>query len=178
MRFRTVVRAMGLGFPSVAIACGSSDADAPSDGVTSFSGNYGWACASSTDCQDVFDFRIEPGSVITIKVNNVSSGSVSQLALYAPGVVLGGVNLLTGNSRELRCTSASACEGFTAGEQVSSYAVAAGGTYRIAVTREWDSSCGGTGTYRLAVTATKNFQLLGQTKEDTPSAAIGFECHQ
>ena len=178
MRFRSVVGAMGLGLSSVAIACGSSNADEPSDGVTSFSGTYGWTCASSTDCQDVFDLSIEAGSVLTIRVNNVSSGSASQLAFYAPGVALGGLNLLTGNTRELRCTSASACEGFTVGEQVNSYAVAVGGTYRIAVTREWDSSCGGTGTYRLAVTSTKAFQHFGQTKEDTPSAATGFECHQ
>jgi hypothetical protein len=178
MRIPSVVSAMGLGFSSIALACGSDDTDEPSDGVTSFTGSFGWTCASSTDCQDVFDFNFEAGSVITIRVNHVSPGSASQLAFYAPGVALGGVNLLTGNSKELRCTSASACDGFTVGEQLNSYAVAVGGSYRIAVTREWGSSCGGTGTYRLEVTSTKAFQHLGQTKEDTPSAATGFECHQ
>ncbi|HKP28320.1 MAG TPA: hypothetical protein VJU15_02920 [Gemmatimonadales bacterium] len=178
MRFTSLAHAVGLGVSSLALACGSEDSDEPSDGVTSFTGTYGWSCAGSTSCQDVFDFSFPAGSVITFKVNNVSSGSVSQLAFYAPGVALGGVNLLTGNIKELRCTTAAGCEGFTGGEQVSSYAVANGGTYRIAVTREWGTSCGGTGTYHIEVSATKAFQALGQTREDAPSAAIGFECHQ
>jgi len=177
MLIRSGVRAAGLTFSGFALACGSDDSGEPDDGVTTFSANYGWTCANSINCQDVFDFSIEAGSVITIRVNTVSSGSVSQLAFYAPGVALGGLNLLTGNAHELRCTSGGSCEAFTTGEQVNSYAVATGGTYRIAVTREWDTSCGSTGTYHIEVTSTKRFQILGQTREDAPSAATGFECH-
>jgi len=176
MRFPSVVRAAGLGFSGLTLACGADDPGEPDDGVTRFDANYGWTCASSTNCQDVFDFGIAAGSVITIRVNNVSSGSVSQLALYAPGVALGGVNLLTGNTNELRCSAGSSCEAFTGGEQVSSYAVVTAGTYRIAVTREWDTSCGSTGTYHIELASTKSFQIIGQTREDAASAANGFEC--
>jgi hypothetical protein len=127
------------------IAC-SSDSESPDDGgVTSFGGNYGWTCPSSQNCQDVFDFNVAAGSVLTIRVTNVSAGSVSPIALYAPGVALGGTNLLTGNSNELRCTTGSSCDDFVAGEHVDAISVQAAGTYRLAVTREWGTSCGGRG---------------------------------
>ena len=58
MRFPSVVRAAGLCVSFLVLACGSDDSGEPNDGVTSFTGDYGWTCASSTDCQDVFDFSI------------------------------------------------------------------------------------------------------------------------
>ncbi len=156
------------------VGCGS-DTQAP-QGVTSFTGNFGWTCATGTNCQDVFNFTVVAGSVFTIRVNTVSSGSVAQLALYGPGVALGGINLLTGTTSELRCTNAGSCTAFTGGEQVNAITLAQGGTYRLAVTREWGNSCGGTGTYRLEVTSTVAFQVAGQTVEDQTSLASGFQC--
>lgn len=145
-------------------------------GVTSFSGNYGWACANLVNCQDVFDFTVAAGSVLTVRVNNVGGGSAAQLALYAPGIALGGTNLLTGTDRELRCTVANDCDLFSGGEQKVGVTATQAGTYRVAVTRDWGLSCGGTGTYRLEVTSTTAFQVVGQTVQDAPSQAPGAEC--
>ena len=158
------------------LACGSDSTD-NDDGVTSFGADYGWICASGINCQDVFDLQLTAGSVLTIRVTNVSSGSVAQLALYGPSVALGGVNLLTTTTKELRCLAGAGCSTFTAGEHVDAITVTQTGTYRLAITRDWGTSCGGTGTYRLDVTSTQAFQVMGQTVEDQASLASGFECH-
>jgi hypothetical protein len=159
-------------------ACSSGDNQGPGNPVvTSYGGSLGWVCLSGQNCQDVFDFTIDAGSVLTIRVSNVSAGSVAQMALYAPGVAPGGTNLLTGTTRELRCTTGADCNLFTAGEHVDSYTAAVAGTYRLAVTRNWSNSCSGSGTYRLDVTSTKPFTVLGQTVNDQLSLATGFECH-
>jgi hypothetical protein len=168
----------GFAAVSVLVACGGGDDTNGPQGVTSFTGNYGWTCApTGTNCQDVFNFTVTAGSVFTIRVNTVSSGSVAQLALYGPGVSLGGVNLLTGTTKELRCTTGGDCNLFIAGEHVSAITLSQAGTYRLAVTRDWGNSCGGTGTYHLEVTSTVAFQVAGQTVEDQASLASGFECH-
>lgn len=164
---------------SLAVGCsgsnGSPTTPAPS-GVTSFSGNYGWTCADGANCQDVFDFTVAAGSVLTVRVNNVGGGSAAQIALYAPGTPLGGTNLLTGTNKELRCTAAANCDLFTGGEQKVGVTAAVAGNYRVAVTRDWGLSCGGTGTYRLEVTSTVAFQVGNQTVQDQPSLAPGAEC--
>lgn len=165
---------------ALTLSCGGSTTDespGPTGGVTSFSGNYGWTCPTGQNCQDVFDFTFTAGSSVTIQVNSVSDGSVSQLALYAPGVALGGNNMLTGTTKELRCLNANDCSLFTAGEQATNIAIPTTGTYRLGITRDWGLSCGASGTYHLSVTATKSFTAGGQTREDGQSAATGAECH-
>ncbi len=170
-------RALG-GFGILALALAGCGSDSTSNqGNLTFSADYGWTCASGTNCQDVFDVTLSAGSALTIAVSNVSSGSVSQIALYAPGVALGGTNLLTGNTNELRCTAGAGCASYTAGEQVSAFPITQSGTYRLAVTREWGTSCGGTGTYHLSLTSTAAIQVTGQTVEDQTSQASGYECH-
>jgi hypothetical protein len=128
------------------------------------------------NCQDVFDFSVTAGSVLTIRVTNVAPGSASQIALYGPGAALGGMNLLTGTTNELRCTVAASCNLFTGGEQKVGVAAAQTGTYRIAVTRHWGLSCGSTGTYLLEVISTVAFEPGIQTVQDGPSQAAASEC--
>lgn len=149
----------------------------PLPGVTSFGGTYAWACSSGQNCQSVFDFTVAAGSVLNVSVSAVSSGSVAQLALYAPGVALGGTNLLTGNTKELRCASAGSCDAaaYAAGEHKNGVVAAVGGTYRLAVTRVWGISCGGSGTFRVDVTSNIPFQAAGPTVQNQQSAVAQAE---
>ena len=154
----------------------STDTNPPPSGVTTFSGNFGWNCASGINCQDVFDFTVAAGSVLTVRVNNVSADSASQLALYGPGVALGGINLLTGTTKELRCLVAASCSAFTAGEAKVGVTATQAGTYRLAVTRDWGLSCGATGTYHVEMTSNVAFQVGTQSVQDAASLASGNEC--
>lgn len=158
-----------------ALSCSDSP-NTPSTGVTNFTGNFGWNCASGVNCQDVFDFTVAAGSVLTVRVSNVSNESASQIALYGPGVALGGTNLLTGTTKELRCIVASSCSGFTAGEQKTGITATQAGTYRLAVTRDWGFSCGASGTYRVEMTSNVAFEVGNQSVQDGASLASGNEC--
>lgn len=157
-------------------SCKKSSPTTPSDNVTSFSGTFGWTCSSGVNCQDVFDFTITAGSVLTVRVNNVSAGSASRIALYGPGTSLGGTNLLTGTTSELRCTNATNCDLFTGGEQKVGLTVNQTGTYRLAVTRDWGVSCGATGTYRVELASSQTIVVGTQSVQDAASLAPGFEC--
>jgi hypothetical protein len=145
--------------------------------VTAYGGNLGWSCLSTQSCQDVFDFEMEAGSVLSIRISNVSAGSVAQIALYGPGTPLGGINLLTGNNKELRCTTGADCNGYTAGEQVTGFTLSQTGVYRLAVTRDWNNSCDPSGTYRVDISSSVAFKVLGVTGQDRTSLASGHECH-
>ena len=166
---------------SLALGCSKSSTTPttptpPATGTTSFSGNFGWTCATGVNCQDVFDFTVAAGSVLTVRVSNVEAGSASQIALYAPGTALGGTNLLTGTTKELRCTVAANCSLFTGGEQKVGITATQAGTYRLAVTRDRGVSCGATGTYRVELTSSIAFQTGVQSVQDQASLASGFEC--
>ncbi len=142
----------GISVALLLAACSSKAS--PSDGngeVTTYVGDFGWVCADSVSCQDVFDLDLTVGTTLSLRVNAVSQGSVAQIALYGPGVQLGGINLLTGDASELRCISASNCSLYTAGEHVDGFPIAQTGTYRLAITRDWGASCGGSGTYQLNI---------------------------
>ena len=131
----------------------------------------GWDCDSGVDCQDVFDIELTMGSIVTFQATEVTGGSVLQVALYGPGVPLGGTNLFTGNSNELRCDYVSGCNNNTAGQTVSDFVVPGDGLYRFAVTRDWGHSCGGSGTYRLIVASDTEFPGVEQTVDDGQSVA-------
>jgi hypothetical protein len=136
----------------------------------------GWDCGSGIDCQDVFDMELTTGSIVTFAATEVTGGSVLQVALYGPGVPLGGTNLFTGNSNELRCNYVSGCNNNTAGQTVNDFVVPGDGLYRFAVTRDWGHSCGGSGTYRLTVASDTGFPGVEQTVDDEPSLAPDWEC--
>lgn len=161
---------------AVAAACSDDSTNGGNPPITDFTGDFAWSCADGESCQDVFEFQVTAGTQLFIEVTQVSAGSVSQIALYGPGVPLGGTNLLTGTTNELRCTVAGDCGGYTAGESVGPVVLAASGTYRVAVTRDWGFSCANDGTYHLQVTASEPFTPLGQTVQDENSAAPGYEC--
>lgn len=158
----------------LAVACGDNADEAPPPRVaTSVSLAGAWTCASGTNCQDVWDVDLGAG-LVTLATTTVTQ-SASQLALYAPGVALGGTNLLTGSEPELRCRSGAACGDFAGGERVE-YAVATAGTYRVAVTRDWGNSCGASGTFTLDIASPGGVTVRGQTVNDVASAASGITC--
>jgi len=144
--------------------------------VKTYEADYGWNCASGVDCQDVFELELEKGAKLNFKVGTVSAGSAAQIALYAPSVALGSINLFTMSAKELRCNAGKSCSDFTAGETISGFVVPQSGTYLLAITREWGTSCGGTGTYKLTLGSDRNFSVRKQSFEDTASIAAGFEC--
>lgn len=159
----------------LAVACGDDADEAPPPRVaTSASLAGAWTCASETNCQDVWDVDLGAG-LVTLATTTVTGGSASQLALYAPGVALGGTNLLTGSEPELRCRSGAGCDDFAGGERVE-YAVTTAGTYRVAVTRDWANSCGGSGTFTLEIASPGGVTVRGQTVNDVASAASGITC--
>ncbi len=156
----------------LAAALTSGCSDDEEEGVLQFIDTViSWTCDGGESCQDVFD----AGAEVTIDVHNVSAGSVAQIALYGPGVALGGTNLLTGTTNELRCDTTDDCNAHTAGVSYT-MTVPTSGTYRLAVTRDWGNSCGGSGSYDLEVTADEELEVGGQTADDVTSAAPGFEC--
>ena len=169
---------------TIAMACGDDDNPAStggnnSGGYGSYTKNYsqthGWTCASGENCQDVFNIRFASGSTVTIQATDISDGSIVQIALYAPGTELGGINLFTNTNNELRCATVGTCTKVE-GEGVTDFAIATTGFYRLAITRDWLGSCGGDGTYRLAITSDEAFSPPSQTVEDKQSLAPDFEC--
>jgi hypothetical protein len=137
--------------------------------TSSFEADGAWTCGVGISCQDVYDVEIEAGSELSITVTNVTGASVARLALFAPGVALSGVNLLTGSANDLSCAAQN-------GDENIVLTVAATGVYRLAVARDWGASAGATGTYRIGLVSTVPFLNPVQTVEDGTSAAAGMEC--
>lgn len=159
------------------LACKKQESeDFIAEKTKSYTASYAWECASGTDCQDVFQVELEKGAKVSFTVNSVSEGSVAQIALYLPGTALGSTNLFTMSSKERRCTTGASCKDYKAGEAVNDFVVPQNGIYLFAITREWGTSCGGTGTYQLGLKSNQNFSVVKQTAEDSPSKATGFEC--
>lgn len=181
---RRYPRCIVLFFTVVAIAavgCGDDDPVNPPGGggptgITSYDQTYDWACAFSEDCQDVFDIALTAGAMVNFSAIDITGNSVCQIALYGPGTALGGENLFTGTTDELRCNYVSGCGNNTGGQAVSNFEVPATGTYRLAVTRDWGNSCGGAGTYRLMITSDTKFSGVTQTVDDVQSLATTWTC--
>jgi hypothetical protein len=155
------------------VACQSSTAPAQ---ISSFNQSGSWNCASDVSCQDVYDFQLTAGAMVSFKVTAVSSGSVAAIAVYGPNVTLGGTNLLTGDTTELLCNFDNNCSDGIAGQDVENFSIPTTGTYRFAVTRNWGDSCGATGTYQVAVNSATTFASLGQTVKGAASLASGVNC--
>ncbi|MBK6948447.1 MAG: hypothetical protein IPH16_10645 [Haliscomenobacter sp.] len=98
------------------------------------------------------------------------------MALYAPGVALGGINLLTGTTKELGCIDQSDCDKNAKGQTAKQIQAPKDGVYFLAITRNYGSSCGSDGTYLLRITSNGEFNLKNQTGNDIATKASGFEC--
>ena len=159
------------------LACGDDD-DAPNvppTFVTHYDAPHEWVCAQDVNCQDVFNIEFTAGTTVTFEVIDLTGNSIAQIALYGPGVSLGDTNLFTGTTNELRCNFVADC-GEMPDQVVSDLVLTDGGTYRLAVTRDWGSSCQGSGTFRLVINADSRFQFPVRTVDDAASLAPGYEC--
>ncbi len=148
----------------------------PGEGILEFDEVYGWECTNPDNCQDVFDIEFQAGSVLDIQATEVTGGSVLQIALYAPGVDLGGLNMFTENEAELRCNWVNGCDNNTDGQSVFDFHIPQDGVYRLAITRHWGHSCGGTGTYRLIINSGTTFFEPEQSVDDEVSLATDWDC--
>jgi hypothetical protein len=153
-------------------ACGGGSgigALLPPTEVLSFHVENAWLCADTVNCQDVYDLVLAENTNLTVSVTQVTGPSVVRLAVYEPGIPLGGLNLLTGTSNDRRCALANAADA------VEALAVPAG-TYRIAIGRDWGFSSGASGTYTLDVTTDKALTPAGQTVNDQATQAMATQC--
>ena len=133
----------------------------------SFSGS--WSCGDGSSCQDVYDIELESGMVLSVDVTNVTGASVPRLALFAPGVELDGINLLTGTTEDRECVGQDMDDSFN-------YVASANGTYRLAVCRDWGSSAGGDGTYQVSITSSEPILPVVQSEDGVESQATGSVC--
>ncbi|MCB9082346.1 MAG: hypothetical protein H6555_11620 [Lewinellaceae bacterium] len=156
-------------------ACQKED-HSPGGETEHFEQVYSWKCSSGQNCQDVFDFVFKKGMKVDFRVSNVTDGSVAQIALYAPGVALGGTNLFTGTTKELLCNLQADCSKNQNGQAVTSFTIPTDGTYRFAVSRNWGYSCGSTGNYRLMVHSSQAFKFDRQTADDEIAAVTETQC--
>ncbi len=149
--------------------CGTCDANSANDCRTTQVIASGWSCAAGSSCQDVYDLQVPAGATLTVNVGSVTGASVLRLALFGPGVALSGTNLLTGVAQDRMCMGQNQADGYV-------FTVAASGTYRLAVGRDWGSSAGSAGTYQLSLASSVPFSPQGQTVNDSGSQASGTRC--
>ena len=93
-----------LAFLLIIASCSNDDDGNEPTGITAYTTSGAWMCELSESCQDVYEFELQSGSRVSIVVEEVTGASVVRLAMHAPNVSLGGTNLLTGDTDDLRCT--------------------------------------------------------------------------
>lgn len=158
-----------LVFGSALIAVLVGPARADSYSTTNYQSPGSWEADLGQDCMDVYDFQVPAGTAISITVGDVTGSSVVRLALYGPGLGLGGTNRLTGTAADLQCGGQ---------DETTSLDVVLTeqGTYRLAVVRDWGSSAGFDGTYDLTVTSDQTVLALGSTANDVTSPTTLAAC--
>ena len=153
------------------------DTSCPGEGILDYDNIFVWDCTSiGNSCQDVFDIEFSHGSLVTFRATETTDGSVLQIALYAPGVELGGVNLFTGDETELLCNLVNGCNNNVDGQRVDDFVIPTDGVYRLAITRSWAESCGHSGSYRLIIDSDTRFQEPDQSVDDEASPDVDTSC--
>lgn len=129
-----------------------------------------WDCDLGESCMDVYEVDAEAGSHLSVDVFDVTGASVPRLAIFAPGEALSGINLLTGENLDRECV------GQDQDDSAGPVLAAIGGTYRVAIVRDWGSSAGFTGTYSMRIRSDVPASFGGQVSDDVPSQAAGSVC--
>ncbi len=155
--------------------CGDDEEENPLN-IRDFDELFEWSCEIGESCEDVFDIEFAAGTAVDISATEITGNSVVQIALYAPGVELGGINLLTGDTGELLCNPQPTCRDNTDGQSVTGFRIPSAGVYRLAVTRNWGYSCQSSGGYHLIISADQDFSTPRQTVDDEPSQAVVWSC--
>jgi len=150
-------------------SCDDEKESKPS-GAKTYATHSTWACDGKF-CQDVYDFKFEKGSMVDFDVNNLTGGSVVQIALYAPDEELGGTNLFTNSTTEITCIIDGDCDLNSGGYYIGSFVIPTSGRYRLAITRNHGFSCGSDGEFDLSIMSDKNFLFEEQSADNTESLA-------
>src|SRR5215471_9622551 len=138
--------ACGKVVPPAADAHPTADAAPAADAPPStYTNSTGWSCASSTDCEDVYDLVFTAPGTVSVKVSPVSTDSMARLAIFA-GTATTGKNLFN-NTANVICGSGQGAD--VSGGPLSVSA----GHYQLAVGRDWGFSLSSDGTYTVTVTA-------------------------
>lgn len=160
-------------FPGT-LAAVADDVESEAVGVlcgTSYVVDSSWACPSGESCQDVFSLALETGRSLELAVTEVTGNSVPRIALHAPGVSLGDINLLTNTDEDRECV------GQDDSDFPAPYPVSSTGTHILALTRDWGSSSGSSGDYRLTISAQgEHFVPPLLIDNDVDSLAPGGRC--
>ncbi len=146
------------------------DGTVPEVGERLYETNGSWDCETGESCQDVYEFDFESGSRVSLIIQEVTGSSVVRLTIHAPNVNLGGTNLLTGNTDDLRCT------GQDEDASIPNFIAPSDGVYKVVITRDWGSSAGADGNYNLVLFSDTNFQFIQQSVDDIDSLAENSSC--
>ncbi len=127
-------------------------------------------CSGTEDCQDVFEFTLSEPATAQLRVFSVEGSSVIRVAIHAPGIELGGVNILTNSTDDLQCVGQD--------EELVFFPVRllVKGTYKLAITRDFLGSAGSTGFYEATLFTSKPASFGGQIVDDVDSLATGGDC--
>jgi len=130
-----------------------------------------WNCSAGESCQDAFSLSLETGSRLALAATELTGNSVPRFALHAPGVPLGDINLLTNTTEDRECV------GQDQDDRPPAYPVRETGTHTLALTRDWGSSAGASGSYALSISAGEGvFSTPILTLNDFNSPAPGSRC--
>lgn len=123
-------------------------------------------CHIGQSCQDVYEFDFEADTEMLFDIKNITGSSVIRYAIYAPGIDLGGDNLLNETIYEVKCTDKD--------KSISdAVTIKTAGVYKLTVTRDWGLSSGLSGYYTLEVFATKPFKNVKQIANDKETLVEG-----
>jgi len=154
------------------ILCSCNDEADPGPQIYEYEGS--WTSIPGEPTQDVLVFNLKKEADYHLEITDITGASDVKMAVYPPGIPLGGVNLLTFDVQEYNCIWGAA--GRDADESVE-FTAPLNGSYQITATRDWDHSSEGLeGTYKLLLRSEEPFEVLGLAANDVVSLAFGYTC--
>lgn len=148
-------------------ACSKDNTD---PGRTVFEKSGNWVSPVGESCRDVYAIEFSKGTRLSIQVSEITGSSVAQLAIYGPNSLIGGANILTGNTNEL------SCGGQNATESVVNVQIVESGVHQISVSRNFGSSAGTTGDYKLTIISSERFYNIVESVDNEGYISGGSEC--
>lgn len=112
---------------------------------------------------DAYYLDFKANQKVNFIVNEITGGSVAQVALYSGKIdslslKAETINLFTKSNGDLFCnTGEGSCNNFSTGESELDFSIPTTGTYTFAITRNYGQSCGSDGTYKMKVKSNSKF---------------------
>lgn len=165
---KSIVKLFALIITAALVTACSKDDSAP--GQTVFEKSTDWVSPVNQSCRDVYDIDLRKGTRLSIQVSEISGSSDAQLAIYSPKSLIGGMNMLTGNTNEL------SCGGQNVPESVVDVQIVEDGVHQFSISRNWGSSTGTTGDYKLTIIASERFYNIVEAVDNEGYISGGSEC--